>query len=109
MSTNDAKYDQAIEMQQKGDLEGAIAALRALVERDPSFALAHSALSVFYSHREQYDQAIEHATKVCELEPEDPFSFIALSLVCQKAGRIMEAERAMMQARQAQVAERLDR
>jgi len=109
MSTSDAMYDQAIEMQQKGDLEGAVASLRRLIEQDPDFALAHSALSAFYSRTEQYDQAIEHAMKVCELEPEDPFSFIALSLICQKAGRIMEAERAMMQARQAQVAARLDR
>jgi hypothetical protein len=38
------------------------------------------------------------------LEADDPFSFVALSLLCQKAGRIPDAERALMMARQAQVA-----
>lgn len=106
MPTSDALYDEAIELQQKGDMEGAVGKLHSLLEQDPSYALAHSALSVFYSRAEDYDRAIEHAQKVCEMEPEDPFSFIALSLVCQKAGMIMEAERAMMQARQAQAASR---
>jgi Flp pilus assembly protein TadD len=106
MRSSDAIYDQAIEIQQKGDMEGAIAKLRELLQQDPDFPLAHSALSVFYSKLEQYDEAIEHARRVCELEPEDPFSFVAMSLLCQKAGRIAEAERALMQARQAQVAGR---
>jgi Flp pilus assembly protein TadD len=47
---------------------------------------------------------VEHAGKVCELEPEDPFSFVAMSTICQKAGRIAEAERALAQAHQAQMA-----
>ena len=95
-------YDEAIQVQQQGDLDGAIEKLQGLLTQDPSYALAHAALSVFYGKLEKYDQAIEHAGKVCELEPEDPFSFIAMSLICQQAGRIPEAERAMMQARQAQ-------
>ena len=109
MPSSDALYDEAIEIQQKGDLEGAIGRLHSLLEQDPKHALAHSALSVFYSRLDKYDEAIQHGQKVCELEPEDPFSFIALSLVCQKAGLIPEAERAMIQARQAQVAARQPR
>ncbi len=107
MPTSDALYDEAIEIQQKGDLEGAVGKLRELLAQDPTYALAHAALSVFYSKLEKHDAAIEHADKVCELEPNDPFSFIAKSLVCQKAGRIAEAERAMMEARRAQAAARL--
>lgn len=106
MANSEALYDEAIQQQQNGDMEGAIAKLHALVEQDPSYALAHSALSVFYSRQEKHDEAIEHGQKVCQLEPSDPFSFVALSLICQKAGRIMEAEQAMMQARQAQYAAR---
>ncbi len=106
MPTSEVLYDEAIELHQKGDVEGAIGKLQQLVEREPNYALAHSALSVFLSQQAKHEQAIEHGQKVCELEPEDPFSFIALSLVCQKAGLIAEAERAMMQARQAQVSDR---
>ena len=102
--TLDTLYDEAIELQQRGDWEGAVGKLHELLQQDPAYALAHSALSVFYSRQEKYDEAIQHAQKVCELEPEDPFSFTALSLICQKAGRIPEAERALMEARRAQAA-----
>ena len=106
MPTPDELYDEAIQVQQQGDLDGAIARLRDLLAQHPDYALAHGALSVFYSKLEKFDEAIQHAERVCELEPEDPFSFVALSLVCQKAGRIAEAERALRQARQAQAAAR---
>jgi len=102
MPTIDEMYDQAIALQQQGDLDAAIGRLQELLEQDPSYALGHAALSVFYGKKEEHDKAVEHAQKVCELEPEDPFSFVALSLICQKAGRIEEAEHALMQARQAQ-------
>ncbi len=102
MPTNVEVYDEAIRLQQEGKPEEAIARLQELLEQDPQYALAHSALSVFYSRTDSHDEAIHHAQRVCEMEPSDPFSFIALSLVCQKAGRIMEAEQAMMQARQVQ-------
>jgi Flp pilus assembly protein TadD len=104
VATSDTLYDEAIERQQRGDMEGAVAQLSELLQQDPTHALAHSALSVFYSRQENYDEAIRHAQKVCELEPEDPFSFTALSLICQKAGRIPEAEKALMEARRAQAA-----
>ncbi|MCL4193364.1 MAG: tetratricopeptide repeat protein [Thermoguttaceae bacterium] len=104
MPTHDEIYDQAIVLQQEGKLDEAVGMLQDLVAEAPDYALAHAALSVFYSKQEKYPQAVAHARKVCELEPEDSFSFIALSLVCQKAGMIPEAEQAMFQARQAQVA-----
>ena len=104
MPTSDQIYDEAIELQQAGKLEEAVAKLRELVGQDPDFALAHSALSVFYGKLDKYDEAIEHAQKVCDLEPEDSFSFMALSLICQKGGRLQEAEQAQMKARQVQVA-----
>ena len=104
MPSMEALYDDAIALQQQGNIEGAIDKLQELVAQDAGYALAHAALSVFYSKQEKHDEAIVHADNVCSLEPEDPFSFIAKSLICQKAGRIPEAEQAMMQARQAQAA-----
>jgi predicted Zn-dependent protease len=104
MSETNKSYDEAIALQQNGDIEGAIAKLLELIAQQPDYALAHAALSVFYSRTDRHDQAIECAEKVCSLEPEDPFSFVAMSLIYQKAGRIADAERAMMQSRQAQMA-----
>ena len=106
MGSSDAVYDDAIALQQGGDLEGAVAKLQSLLTQDAGYALAHSALSVFLSRCDRHEEALEHARRVCELEPSDPFSFIAMSLLCQKAGRVPEAEQAMALARQAQMASR---
>ena len=105
MPTNGEMYDAAIELQQKGNLAEAVGKLQELVAQDDSYALAHAALSVFYLKMSRNDEAVEQAQKVCTLEPDDPFSYIALSLVCQKAGRLPEAEEAMVQARRAQYSE----
>ena len=104
MPNREAMYDEAIEMQQQGRIEEAVEKLCELVAAEPDYALAHAALSVFYSKLETDDKAVEHGQKVCDLEPEDPFSFVAMSLICQKAGRMAEAENALAQARQAQMA-----
>ena len=104
MSSEGERYDEAIQLQQNGQLEEAVAKLEQLTADYPDYALAHAALSVFYLRLERNDEAVEHAGRVCELEPEDPFSFVAMSTICQKAGRISEAERALAQAHQAQMA-----
>lgn len=106
MPTADDKYDQAIALQQAGKLDEAVGMLEGLVGEQPNFALAHSALSVFYQKLDRHDEAVEQARKVCELEPDDPFSFMAMSLICQKAGRTSEAEQAMAQAMEKQWAAR---
>ena len=49
------------------------------------------------------DEAISHALKVTELEPNDSFSFTQLSVIYQRCGRIAEAEDAMARAHQVQM------
>jgi len=104
MSSEVERYDEAIQLQQNGQLEEAVAKLEQLAADHPDYALAHAALSVFYQKLDRNDEAVEHAGKVCELEPEDPFSFVAMSTICQKVGRVAEAEQALAQAHQAQMA-----
>ncbi|MBN2217019.1 MAG: scaffolding protein [Pirellulales bacterium] len=106
MSTKEEAYDEAISLQQQGKLADAVGQLESLVKIEPDYALAHAALSVFYNRLEEFDKSVEHGHRVCELEPDDPFSFVAMSLLCQKAGRIEEAERALLQARQVEFAAR---
>jgi predicted Zn-dependent protease len=104
MASEVERYDEAIQLQQSGQLDEAVAKLEQLAADHPGYALAHAALSVFYQKLDRNDEAVEHAGKVCELEPEDPFSFVAMSTICQKAGRIEEAEKALARAHQAQMA-----
>jgi len=102
MPTADKLYDEAIELQQAGQLDEAVAKLTELVAAQPDYALAHAALSVFLGKLDRHEEAVEHARTVCRLEPDDPFSFMAMSLVCQRAGRNADAEQAMAEAMEKQ-------
>jgi Flp pilus assembly protein TadD len=102
MANIEQQYDEAVSLQEAGELEGAVAKLQSLLADAPDYALAHAGLSVFCSKLGRHDEAVKHAQKVCELEPEDPFSFMAMSLICQKAGRLAEAEQALSEAMERQ-------
>ena len=81
------------------NLEEAATVLEQLLIQDASYALAHSALAVIYGRLKRHDEAVRHGLKVCELEPDEPFSFTAMSVTFQRAGKIPEAEDAMAHAR----------
>ena len=102
MPTPDEAYAAAEKLEDEGKLAEAVTALETLVAEQPNFALAHSALSAWCTRLERHEKAVEHARKVCELEPNEPFSFTALSVACMKAGKIPEAEDALARARMMQ-------
>jgi len=99
MPTNEELYGQAERLKDEGKLEESTVVLEQLCQHDPGYALAHSALAVIYGRLKRHDEAIQHGLKVCELEPNEPFSFTAMSVTYQRAGKIPEAEDAMAQAR----------
>ena len=98
MPTNETLYDEAEKLKQAGKLAEAAETLERLLAQDSSYALAHSALAVLYGRLNRHDEAIRHGLKVCELEPNEPFSFTAMSVTFQRAGKIPEAEEAMARA-----------
>jgi Flp pilus assembly protein TadD len=98
MPTNEELYDTAERLKGESKLDEAARVLEQLVEQDAGYALAHSALAVLYGRLNRHDDAIRHGLKVCELEPDDPFSFTAMSVTFQRAGKIPEAEDAMARA-----------
>ena len=102
MPSTDDLYDEHDKLKSEGKLEEAAAKLQEALELDPSYNLAHSALAVLCGKLGNHDAAIEHALKACELQPKDPFSFTALSVTYQRAGRIPEAEDAMARAQMMQ-------
>jgi Flp pilus assembly protein TadD len=102
MPTATELYDEAIALKEAGNLNEAVGKLEALVAAHPEYALGHAGLSAFYGKMGRQDEAVEHARKVCELDPADAFGFMAMSLICQRAGRIPEAEQAMAQAMELQ-------
>jgi tetratricopeptide (TPR) repeat protein len=103
MPTSNELYDQAATCRDQGDKEGAIAKLEEAVALDPSFSIAHGLLAKLFADLAIVDKAILHAQKVVELEPDDAFSYTALSVIYQRCGRIPEAEHAKAVAWQKQM------
>jgi tetratricopeptide (TPR) repeat protein len=100
-------YDEADKLKAEGKLDEAVLKLQEALAIDDSYALAHSALAVVLQRLGRHDEAIKHAVRVTELEPDDPFSFTALSVTYQRAfagtnqmGYIRLAEDAMERSRQ---------
>lgn len=78
-------YKEAEKLKDEGNYEGAVEKLREIVAEDEKFALAHFALAVNLGRVGKHEEAVKHGQRACELEPQDPFSFTALSLTYQRA------------------------
>ncbi|MDZ4821353.1 MAG: hypothetical protein SGJ20_20515 [Planctomycetota bacterium] len=102
MSTKEEIYDEADRLKDAGQLDEAAVKLEELLANEPGYALAHAALSVIYTRLKKHDEAIQHGQAVCQLEPNDAFSFTSMSVTYQRAGKILEAEDAMARARMLQ-------
>lgn len=102
METREERYDAAQRIKESGDLEAAISALESVVGDHPDFALAHAALAAWCRRLQRFEEAIRHARRVCELEPNDPLSYTALSVICMQAGQIPQAEEALARSRMLQ-------
>ncbi|WP_339734163.1 hypothetical protein [uncultured Gimesia sp.] len=95
MSTPASLYDEAVKIHESGETEQALEKLKEALALDETYVLALSASAVYNQKLGRFDEAIAHATKVTELEPDDKFSFLQLSVICQRCGRIAEAEDAL--------------
>lgn len=98
MATPDQMYDEAVDLRDKGDKEGAVVKLEEAVAIDPAFSIGHGMLAKLFADLAVTDKAILHAKRVVELEPDDTFSYTALSVIYQRCGKIPEAEEAKAKA-----------
>ncbi len=98
MPSPDALYEEAVTLREAGHRPEAIAKLEEAVTADPSFTIGHGMLAKLYADVAETEKAILHARKVVELEPDDTFSYTALSVIYQRCGKIPEAEEAKAKA-----------
>jgi tetratricopeptide (TPR) repeat protein len=109
MSDIHSQYNEVEKLIDDEKYDDAIAALNKIVEEDETFVLAHLALARVYTKTGQHDLAIKHGQKACELEPDDPFNYTAMSVTYQRAWAgtqdqqyIAKAEEAMARAQSLQ-------
>ena len=77
--------DEAEKLKDAGKLEEAVQKLQQLLEVDRSHVLSHLALAVIYGRLQQHEAAVKHGELACELEPNEPFNFTAMSVTYQRA------------------------
>ena len=85
-------YYAALDLMADGNLEKAVAEYQASVSADPTFTEAMHGLARALQDLQRYDEAIEVAMKISELDPDDVLAHTSLSVLYQKKGMIPEAE-----------------
>ncbi|QDV10941.1 hypothetical protein CA51_08000 [Rosistilla oblonga] len=100
-----ARYNEVEKLMDAGQDVEAVAGLNEILAEDEGFVLAHLALSRVLTRTGDHVQAIAHADRACELEPNEAFNYTAKSVTCQRAWAgtqdqkyIQMAEDAMAQA-----------
>src|SRR6202046_5191541 len=85
-------YYAALDLMADGKLEEAVVAYRESLGVDPAFTEAMHGLARALQDLQRYDEAIEVAQKITELDPDDVLAHTSLSVLYQKKGMITEAE-----------------
>ncbi len=89
----------AAELQQAGDLEGAVKGYREFLALEPNEAPVHSNLGVLLSHLGRYDEAVVEYQKALDLDPQNAGIVRNLGLAYYKSGRIPDAADAFSKAK----------
>jgi tetratricopeptide (TPR) repeat protein len=85
-------YYAALDLMSDGALEKAVAAYRESLAADPTFTEAMHGLARALQDLDRYDEAIEVAKQIAEIDPDDVLAHTSLSVLYQKKGMIPEAE-----------------
>ena len=85
-------YYAALDLMADGKLEEAVVAYRKSIGVDPTFTEAMHGLARVLQDLQHYDEAIDVAKKITELDPDDVLAHTSLSVLYQKKGMIPEAE-----------------
>lgn len=85
-------YFAALDLMAEGKAEAAVSELRTSLCADPTFTEAMHGLTRALEDLSRYDEAIEVAKRLSELDPDDVLPHTRLSILYQKKGMIPEAE-----------------
>jgi tetratricopeptide (TPR) repeat protein len=92
-------YYAALDLMAEGKLEEAVGAYRQSLGADPAFTESMHGLARVLQDLQRYDEAIEVAQKIAELDPDDVLAHTSLSVLYMKKGMIPEAEAESAKAR----------
>ena len=85
-------YYSALDMMAEGQTEKAVSAYQESLDIDPTFTEAMHGLARALQDLQRFDEAIEVAKKIAEIDPDDVLAHTSLSVLYQRKGMIPEAE-----------------
>jgi tetratricopeptide (TPR) repeat protein len=85
MATPDELYREHEKLKAAGKLDEAVAKLNEALEQNAGFVDAHLALAVLLQKLDRHEEAVQHGERACELAPNEPFNYTALSVTYQRA------------------------
>ena len=85
-------YYSALDLMAEGRLDKAIASYQESLSADPTFTEAMHGLARALQDLQRFDEAIEVAKKITEIDPDDVLAHTSLSVLDQKKGMSPEAE-----------------
>jgi len=113
MTEAETLYNEGEKLKDEGAYEQAVEKFNASAAADATYSLPHLALSIVFGKMQKHEEAVTHAQKACEIEPDDAFNFTTLSTVLQRAyagtgntSFIQAAEDAMAKAQMLQQQQR---
>ncbi|MFT4571325.1 MAG: tetratricopeptide (TPR) repeat protein [Hyphomicrobiaceae bacterium] len=99
ISEIEESFYQGTDLHGEGRDDEALVCFERCLEIDPDYSDAILGKAMVYLGREQFDEAIALAKRMVELNPDDILAQTNLSVFCQRAGLIQEAEDAGAKAR----------
>jgi len=85
-------YYAALDFMAEGNLEKAVSVYNESLQADPTFTEAMHGLARALQDLQRFDEAIEIAKRISEIDPDDVLAHTSLSVLYQKKGMIPEAE-----------------
>jgi Flp pilus assembly protein TadD len=97
-SPAEGRFRESLGLAREGDLPGAMAGYRQVLELDPGHLRARNNLAVLLDRTGDHGSAAEHLRAALELEPENPELLSNLGAALGALGRFEEAEEALKRA-----------
>jgi tetratricopeptide (TPR) repeat protein len=97
--TAEDHYYAALDLMGDGHLEQAVAKYQESLAVDPTFLEPMHGLARALQDLQRYDEAVEVAKRMAELDPDDVLAHTSLSVLYMKKGMIPEAEAESAKAR----------
>ena len=107
MSTVIERYNAAEKLKDQGKVEEAATMLQEILADEETHVLSHLTLARICTQLGRHEDAVKHAERACELEPNESMNFTVLSVTYQRAWAGTQDQRYITMAEDAMARSRM--